>query len=221
MKILRILALAAFGFASSVHAAPDNPVAGREYQVLPNPQPVSTTGQKIEVIEFFMYHCPACNAFEPALNDWVKQRGDSIAFRRIHLPHGGVGDPEAHLFVTLEAMQLEGAMHEKVMRTWHVERRRLTSDADNLDWAARNGIDKQKFASVYGSFSVNAKLRNLPRLASEYSVNSTPTLIINGKYLTNPSMVAQANPNMPDQDVGAATLAVVDALVEKARKERN
>lgn len=221
MKILRILALAAFGFASCANASPDNPVPGRDYQVLPNPQPVNAPGQKVEVIEFFMYHCPACNAFEPALNNWVKQRGDRVALRRIHLPHGGPGDPEAHLFVTLEAMQIEGAMHEKVMRTWHVERRRLTSDADNLDWAASNGIDKQQFRSVYDSFSVSAKLRNLSRVAQAYGVNSTPTLIVNGKYLTNPSMVAQANPGIPDQSVGAATLAVIDALIAKSRKERD
>jgi thiol:disulfide interchange protein DsbA len=29
------------------------------------PQPVQATGKKVEVIEFFAYHCPACNSIEP------------------------------------------------------------------------------------------------------------------------------------------------------------
>jgi thiol:disulfide interchange protein DsbA len=221
MKIARLFAAALFALAATANAAPDNPRPGREYEVLPNPQPVAAAGAKIEVIEFFMYHCPACNAFEPALSDWVKRRSDTVLFRRIHLPHAAENDPEAHLFLTLDAMQLENAMHDKVMRTWHVERRRLKSDADNLDWAANNGLNPQQFRSVYDSFSVSTRLRSLPRLTAAYGVNSTPTLIVNGKYLTNPSMIAQANPGIPDQNVGAATLAVIDALIEKARKDKN
>jgi thiol:disulfide interchange protein DsbA len=221
MKIARVFVAALLAIATSANAAPDNPRPGREYQVLRNPQPVVASGAKIEVIEFFMYHCPACNAFEPTLADWVKRRSDAVVFRRIHLPHAPENDPEAHLFLTLDAMQLEESMHDKVMSTWHVERRRLKSDADNIDWAVRNGIDQQKFRSVYDSFSVSTRLRGLPRVASAYGVESTPTFIVNGKYLANPSMVAEANPGIPDQNVRAATLAVLEALIEKSRKEKN
>ena len=34
-------------------------VEGKDYVVLPKPQPVATPG-KIEVIEFFSYHCIHC-----------------------------------------------------------------------------------------------------------------------------------------------------------------
>jgi thiol:disulfide interchange protein DsbA len=221
VRLLKYLLLTSVLLSGVAVASPDNPQPGKEYISIGNPQPAVAQPNKVELIEFFMYHCPACNAFEPSLNSWLKGRDATVSFRRVHIPHAAVNDPEAHLFLTLEAMQLEGAMHEKVMHTWHVERHRLASDADNTDWAANNGIDRQKFRGVYDSFSVNAKLRNLSRYVGNYGVDSTPTLVIDGRYLTNPAMVAAANPGLRDQDVGAATLKVIDVLIAQARQQKH
>ena len=212
---------AAFGLfaaVTSAYATPTAPKSGAEYSLLTAPQPAQAGGKKIEVIEFFMYHCPACNEFEPALSAWVKQQGDNIEFRRVHVPHTGDNDPEAHLFLTLEAMQRETELHDKVEATWHVEHHRLSSDADNLDWAVKNGIDKNQFLSVYNSFSVLARLKNLGRMANNYGVDSTPTLVVDGRYLTAPAMVSLANQTIPREAVSQATLQVVDALVAEARR---
>lgn len=214
----KILVCAIALLANAVYASPTAPKNGVEFITLSNPQDVAPNGKKVEVIEFFMYHCPACNAFEPVLTKWVKERSGSITFRRVHLPHAQNNDPEAHLFLTLEAMKIEDALHDKVMHTWHVERLRLKSDADNLDWAVKNGVDREKFLSFYNSFSVTARLRNLNRLTSDYKVDSTPTLVIDGRYLTSPSMVAAGNPTIPSENVLSATLQVVDSLIDTAAK---
>ena len=203
--------------AGAAFASPTAPRNGAEYTTLKTPQPVQAQGKKVEVIEFFMYHCPACYALEPAMLEWVKKQGDNIVFRRIHLPLTGENDPEAHLFLTLEAMKLEESLHAKILSTWHVERRRLKSDADNLDWAVKNGIDRDKFLAVYNSFSIVTKLKNAGRVAGTYEVTSTPTLIVDGRYSTNPSMVDASNPGIPRQKLDQATLQVLDALVAQAR----
>jgi thiol:disulfide interchange protein DsbA len=202
----------------SAHASPSAPRAGADYTAVTPPQPVQASGKKIEVIEFFMYHCPACYSLEPALAEWVKQQGDNIQFRRIHVPHTGNDDPEAHLFLALDALQRENALHDKVEATWHVEHHRLSSDADNLDWAVKNGIDKAQFLSVYNSFSVLAKLKNLGRMAENYGVDSTPTLVVDGRYLTNPAMIGGANADLTRENVDKATMEVLDKLVATARK---
>jgi thiol:disulfide interchange protein DsbA len=213
----RALLLALTVFSASAIAAPANPVNGNEFLTLPTAQPVQNAGKKVEVIEFFMYHCPACNAFEPELAKFIKANGDAIAFRRIHVPHTDINDPEAHLFLTLEAMQNEDALHEKVMQTWHVDRKRLKNDNDNLEWALQNGLDRTQFLEFYNSFSVTTRLKNLTRVVANYKVNNTPTLVIDGRYLTNPSMVMTSNPDLPQQMVGEATLQVVNALVTRAK----
>jgi thiol:disulfide interchange protein DsbA len=221
MRAMKLVLLALFFLGAGASASPDLPQAGKEYVVLNNPQQVPDSPSKTEVIEFFMYHCPACNAFEPTLSGWVAARDPGILFRRVHIPHAAENDPEAHLFLALDAMQKEVALHDKVMRTWHVERHRLATDADNAEWAVKNGIDRQQFRSYYDSFSVQAKLRSLPRYVSAYGVESTPTIVIGGRYLTNPAMVAAANRDIPSQNVGAATLKVMDALLALARKDKH
>jgi len=219
MPRLKIAAFAAaFLLAGAAFATPTAPRNGAEYTTLKAPQPVQAQGRKVEVIEFFMYHCPACFALEPELLAWVKKQGDNITFRRIHLPLTGENDPEAHLFLTLQALNLEEQLHAKVIQTWNVEHHRLNSDAANIDWAVKNGIDKDKFTTAYNSFSVMTRLRNAGRVAGAYEVNSTPTLVVDGRYVTNPSMVDAANPGIPRPQLDAATLQVVDALVAQSRK---
>jgi thiol:disulfide interchange protein DsbA len=212
-----ILAAAALLLAGSAYATPSNPANGVDYRTLKQAQTVQAAEQKVEVIEFFMYHCPACYMVEGALADWVKKNSDKVSFRRVHL--NGGSEAESHLFVTLEALQLQDSMHDKVLKSWHVEHQRLRTDADNLAWAEKNGIDKDKFLAAYNSFGVTARLRNLSRMGESYEVDSTPTLIVDGKYLTTPNMVNVANPALSRTQAVEATLQVLDALVARTRKQ--
>ncbi|WP_307721764.1 thiol:disulfide interchange protein DsbA/DsbL [Massilia horti] len=205
-------------FAGAALASPANPVDGVDYTTLSAPQPTQATGKKVEVIEFFMYHCPVCNALEPAFEEWVRKQGERIALRRVHVPYTGPNDPEAHLFLTLEAMGRLGDMHEKVFHARHVERQRLKSDEDMINWAAKNGIDRDKFVEVWSSFGVTTKLRRLSQVMQNYGVDSAPTLVIDGRYMTSPSMVR--NGASDQAQVFRATLQVADALVAKAAQSK-
>ena len=220
MRRLTIALLALWLVAISAAATPDHPVNGAEYTTLTTPQPVSAVGNKVEVIEFFMYHCPACNSLEPQLLAWVKKQGSNIEFRRIHLPLHGANDPEAHLFLTLESLRLEQSLHAKILNSWHVEHHQLLSDEDNIDWAIKNGIDKNKFIDAYYSFSVNTRLQNLQRIAESYLVNSTPSLVIDGRFITGPGLIQDSNKALPATQLDSAMLEVADALVLKARAGR-
>ena len=212
------LSVIAFWLCSSLACAtPTQPADGAEYKTLTSPQPVTAAGKKVEVIEFFMYHCPACYQLEPLLLAWVAKQGGNVTFRRIHLPHNGAKDVEAHMFLALEALNLEEGLHAKILNTWHVEHHQLTTDDDNISWAIKNGVDKNKFIDAYYSFSVSSKLNNLMRVAESYLVNSTPTLVIDGRYITGPGLIQESNPGSDPRDLNKATLQVADFLVEKAR----
>ncbi len=216
MQFLGAVFLVLLSFSFSAEATPANPKNGSEFFTLPSPRPVQADGKKVEVIEFFMYHCPACNAVEPEVTAWVKAHKDTVSFRRIHVPHTGPNDPEAHLFLALEAMGNEDELHERVMRTWHVDRKRLKSDEDNIEWAVKNGLNRDKFLGYYNSFSVTTKLKSLPRVIESYRVDGTPTFIVDGRFLTTPTIVDASNSGIPQQQLGEATLQVVDALVNRA-----
>lgn len=216
MRSLRFALIAATMVASTAFASPADPKNGVDYQTLSAPQPVQATGKKVEVIEFFAYHCPACNALEPALNQWVKKQGDNIVMRRIHLPFQGDTDPEAHLFLTLEAMGKLEEYHPRVFQAVHVQRQRLMKDDQIIEWAVKNGLDRAKFMETWNSFGVMTKLRRLQALAGNYKVSSTPTIVIDGKYVVSPGQVAESNKIQNPGQLMQATTQVMDALVKKA-----
>jgi len=216
MRLMRFALVAAALVAGFANASPIDPVNGAEYTTLATPQPTQAVGKKVEVIEFFAYHCPACNALEPSLNAWIRKQGDNIVMRRIHIPFRGPLDPEARLFLTLDAMGKLDAYHDRVFRAVHVERKRLMKDEDIIAWAASNGLDKSRFMEAWNSFGVQTRLRRLPQQADAYKVSMTPTIIIDGKYATSPSQVQQSNRLRDANQVMMATSQVLDALVAKA-----
>jgi protein dithiol oxidoreductase (disulfide-forming) len=220
MRSLRFALLATVLAASTAFASPTDPKNGVEYVTLAQPQPVQAVGKKVEVIEFFMYHCPHCNALEPQLEQWVKKQGDNIHFKRVHLPFSGPNDPEAHLYLTLEAMGKAEEFQPKVFKAWHVDHLRLNTDAAIIDWVAKNGIDRNKFLDVWNSFGVTTKLHRLPQITTDYKVDGVPTIIVDGKYQTSPSIVYNSIKSSSEPVLFQATLQVMDALVAKAAKSK-
>jgi thiol:disulfide interchange protein DsbA len=220
MRSLRFALLAASLVASTAFASPTDPKNGVEYVTLAQPQPVQAAGKKVEVIEFFMYHCPHCNALEPQFEQWVKKQGDNIVLKRVHLMAGGPNDPEAHLYLTLEALGKVDEMHAKVFKAIHVDRIRMKDDATVIDWVSRNGIDRATFTNAWNSFGVMTKMRRLPQLIDAYKVDGAPTVVIDGKYQTSPATVYNSVKATNEPQLFQATLQVMDALVAKAAKTK-
>lgn len=224
MRSLRFALVAASLVVSTAFASPTDPKQGVEYTVLAQPQPSSTVGKKVEVIEFFMYHCPHCQALEPTIEQWVKKQDGNIIFKRIHMPFQGASDPEAHLFLTLSALGKAEEMQSKAMAGVKeiIQRDRNVSDKALLDWAAKQpGLDKAKFTETWNSFGVITKLRQLNTIVGQnYKVDSVPTIVVDGKYMTSPAQVGGSVKVNSEPELFQATLQVVDALIAKVQKSK-
>jgi thiol:disulfide interchange protein DsbA len=220
MRSLRFALLAASLVVSTAFASPTDPKNGVEYVTLAQPKPTQAAGKKVEVIEFFMYHCPHCNALEPQFEQWVKRQGDNIVLKRVHIPASGPNDPEAHLYLTLEALGKVDEMHAKVFKAIHVDRIRMKDDATVIDWVSKNGIDRATFTNAWNSFGVMTKLRRLPQIIDAYKVDGAPTIVIDGKYQTSPATVYNSVKATNEPQLFQATLQVMDVLVAKAAKTK-
>lgn len=220
MRSLRFALVAASLVVSTAFASPADPKSGVDYMTLAQPQPTQPVGKKVEVIEFFMYHCPHCYSLEPSLAQWVKKQGDNINFKRIHMPFRGPNDPEAHLYLTLEAMGKLTELNPKIFKAIHVDRVRPDSDQAVIDLAVKNGVDRAKFMEVWNSFGVTTKLRRLPAIMGAYKVDGVPTLVVDGKYMTSPALAGQAASATTADQAQQALLQVLDSLVAKAAKTK-
>ena len=218
MRFMRyMLAISALmAFTTGARAA--DPKEGVEYQRLASPQRTEAPGKKVEVLEFFMYTCPHCSSLDPQLHEWVKKQGDKISFRRIHFPQGG-SDPLAHAYITLEAMNQADAVHSKIFQAIHVNRSRIYRDEKELNaFIVANGVDKAKYDQYFNSFAVQTKLKRSAQLVAAYKVDSAPTIVIDGRFVTSPTLAGK--PGQPETASQAATLAVMDYLVNKAAAEK-
>ena len=205
------------GVAGAVLAPPalaqKAPVEGVHYIRLAEPVPVAVPG-KIEVIEFFWYECPHCNAFEPALDAWAKKLPDDVAFRRVPVwfreePFGA----QQRLFYALEALGLLPTLHRKVFTTIHSEHTRLRTPEDFAAFALRNGVDPLKFMAAYNSFSVQSKALQARQTASAYKIDAVPAMGVHGRYYTNGNL---ANGGAAGGSVNRM-LGVVEALIARVR----
>jgi thiol:disulfide interchange protein DsbA len=220
MRSLRFVFAAAAMIASTAFAAPNAPVQGVDYVPLATPQPAQTVGKKVEVVEFFAYHCPHCYSLEPTLHAWVQKNADNVNFKRIPYPFLGPTDPEARLYLTLEAMGKVDEVGPKVFRAFHVERQRLMKDDVIIDWIAKNGVDKAKFMQAWNSFGVLTKLKRLPTIVGNYKIDSVPALVVDGRYMTSPSVVSTGNRGMNEGQANQAVTQVLDHLVARVQKEK-
>ena len=191
------------------------PVEGVHYVRLAEPVPAGPAG-KIEVIEFFWYECPHCNAFEPALETWAKQQPDDVAFRRV--PVWFREEPfsaQQRLFYALEALGVLPTLHRKVFYAIHGERFRMRTPEDFSAFALKNGIDPLKFIAAYNSFGVQSKAQQARQTASAYKIDAVPAMGIQGRYYTNGPL---ANAGAVGNGSVDRILGVVDVLLAKLRQ---
>ena len=182
-------------------------VEGRDYKKVESP--VAVPAGKVEVVEFFGYWCPHCNAFEPQLDAWARKLDAAqVSFRRVPVQFNAAHEPYQRLYYALESLGLVDSLHRKVFNAVHVEHKQFIKDADVQAWATSVGADGAKIVEAMKSFSVATKLRQARTLVDGFRIDGVPTLGIQGRYMTSPSIAGG-----PDK-----ALAATDALIALSRK---
>lgn len=197
----------ALGLPAGWAQAQGGPVEGTHYVRLNTPAPVPGNG-KIDVIEFFWYGCPACNAFEPMLDAWSKRLPSDVAFRRVHVAFTAMHETHSKVFYALEALGQVEPMHRKVFAAIHQQRMGLNTEADIAGFIEKSGIDRAKFLDAYKSFGVATKVRQAKQLSDAYKIDGVPALGVHGRYYTSASLAGGND----------RALAVTEFLIQRARK---
>jgi len=208
----RLIAVLLTFVVSTAVFAQGAPVAGKEFRPLNPPQPVS--GNQVEVLEFFSYACSHCDAFEPILNSWISSKPKGVTFSHVPAIFGKRMIPLGQLYYTLEETDNLGKLHAKVYDAIHRQGKNLTNREAILDWAATQGVDMKKFEAAYDSFSVGNKTQRAMQMTRNYRIPGTPYMVVNGKYLTGPSMVVRADGRGVDAN---RFIFVLNTLVDTER----
>jgi thiol:disulfide interchange protein DsbA len=161
------------------------PVAGTDYVVVDKRAAVEAPTGKIEVVEFFWYSCPHCNAFEPSFDAWRKRVPKDVVVRQVPIAFQADFAPQQRLFYALEAMGLLDKLHGKVFTAIHVEKQNLAKGEQIADWIAKQGVDKAKFMEQFNSFSTATKTARATQLQNAYAIEGVPALGVAGRFWTD------------------------------------
>lgn len=179
-----------------------------EYKLIP-PQPVAT-GARIEVVEFFWYGCPYCNQLQPALESWLKRKPDDVELRRIPAIFRESWVPHARLYYTLEALGELERLHQAIYHSYHVEREPLNTAETSAIWAVRNGIDRARWLAAYNAPDIERKVEQARLYTQMYAIQGTPSLVVDGRYLTSSGM----------SETVPGVITILDDLIRIARERR-
>jgi thiol:disulfide interchange protein DsbA len=204
-----VAALATTGLALPAHAQ-KKPEDGSDYLTLDKRVPVEAPAGKVEVIEFFWYACPHCNAFEPKLEAWIKKNPADVMVKRVPVAFRDNFVPQQRLFYTLEAMGKLDEVHRKVFNAIHVDKLALDKEDSITAWVEKQGVDKAKFAELYNSFSVSTKARRATQLQDAFKVQGVPAMGVAGRWYTDGTLAGTMD----------RALQVTDYLLAEARKSR-
>lgn len=203
-----LLLTAAMGSALATEATPASftPVEGRDYVTIADGAPYQSVGSGVEVAEVFSYRCVHCARFAPVLDTWKRRQARDVRLVYVPLPYSGDDMLARGFFAASDAGAL-GRTHAGVFRAIHNDAQ-LPSNPSADEMAAHYasaGLDGQAIRSAMTGDAMQARLMAAYRFAMASGVDSTPTLIVDGRYrvLGQPSF--------------EQTLRVVDALIARVR----
>ncbi len=179
-----------------------------DYRLIP--QQAVESGERVEVIDFFFYACPYCNQLQPHLERWEKRKPADVVYRHVPVVRHDTWVPLAKTYYTLEAMGEVERLHNAVYHSYHVEDLSMSQEKVIAEWAEKHGLDREKFMAIYRSEETRQKVERARKMTVEYDIQGTPSVVVDGRYLTSTSMT----PNVP------GIIPVIDGLIRLARQQR-
>jgi thiol:disulfide interchange protein DsbA len=194
----RIVLAALLALVGAPLAHAQNYTEGKEYYAVVPAQHTSVAAGKIEVLEVFSYACPFCAQFNPL----IKQLKRSLPANAelVYVPAAFNPAEDWPMFqravCTAQALGIfdktHDAMFDAVWTTGELavtdlQTHRIKNPLPTIEDAAKyynkiSGVPVGDFIAASKSFSVDVKVKADEALVLAYRVDSTPTLIVNGKY---------------------------------------
>jgi len=208
-----LLPLLLWCLALPAGAAPATPEEGLDYDVVEPPAKRAGKGAdgRVEVVEFFWYQCPHCNALTVLIEPWAQRSRERVRFVRLPLALNSAYAAQDRLYFALEELGLVERLHPTVFQAIHEDGVKLKTVGQMTAFLRDEGVSRERFGKAMRSPGVRAGVAHVRQLASHYRIAEVPTLLVDGRYLTSAGHVGGSQ---------ADAIAVVEWLVRRVEEER-
>ncbi len=170
--------------SASVSATPLAFVEGTHF--LPTNQKIATNSDnKVEVIELFSYSCPHCFRLDPLVQEWKKTLPENVVFTPVPAIFRDSWMQLARVFYAAEATGDLETLHPLLFKAIHVDKRRLTTEDELLDFVEEQGINRDEFEKTMNSFTVKTKVKKALVISQTSGITGVPSMVVNGQYRTD------------------------------------
>lgn len=176
---------------------------GTHYFLVEPTVPSESAGGKVEVTEVFSYGCPACNFFNPmmiklrkslpanAVMTYVpasfKANEDWPMFQRAYLTAAALGIAEKSHDAMFDAVWKTDAPLAIMSADGRSLKNPLPTIEDAAKVYAQYGVKAEDFVATANSFAINAKMKRADAYLKATGTESTPTIVVGGKYRFTPA----------------------------------
>jgi len=182
---------------------------GADYTPIPQ-QPVADP-RRIEVVEFFYYGCRWCNELQPHLEEWLRRKPADVDFRYQPAIRNTRWLVLTKAFFALQALGELPRLHARVYRAYHRDNVNLEDEAVLTGWVLKQGIELKPFEELMRAPETMAKVEAARADTYAYQIETTPSIVVNGRYLTSSGMAG-----------GVVELVqVLEDLIVFARQQRS
>jgi len=164
----------------------------------------------IQVTEFFWYGCPHCYRFAPEIDQWREAKPADVSFRHVPAILSERWALHARAFYAAKVLGVLDEFHRPMFRAIHEQGKAMRSKAEIGEFVASLGLDAEAFTGAMDSLGVDTRLKRARDLQSAYGVSGTPSVVIDGRYITSGSMAGSFE----------RMLQVIDERVAAARGDR-
>ena len=164
-------------------------VDGKDYKTLIPTQPTSSSPDKIEVAEVFMFSCPHCYNFEPHLLQWLKSKASYIEFVRIPANFNALAREHSRAYYAAVQLGIADQIITPFFREFHIKRNPLNTPDRLAAFFSRFDVSEEDFLEAFNSFEVDSKVRQADKLTRRYQITGVPAVVINGKYVSGADKV--------------------------------
>lgn len=216
--IFAVLVVAIFGAVIWVNKSNEKPAFSGDATKIITDAPIAdqvygTRDQKVVLIEYGDYQCPACGSMYQPVKQISEKYKDKVTFIFRNLPLTNIHPNALASATAAEAAGLQGKfweMHDKLYETqqsWSnvaVDQR----EAVFSGYASELGLNVDQFKKDLSSADVKAKIDRDRQIAKTIGADSTPTFVLNGTKLESKDAV---NPE--------ALLAKIEEAIKQAYPE--
>jgi protein dithiol oxidoreductase (disulfide-forming) len=206
-----LCALFLFGLTSNTYA--DEYKKGDDYLVLPTSvsEKIPTLKDKVTVVEFFSFGCPACYRLEPALIKWLQTKPSYVAFYRVPAIFQPSWKTYAQAYYIGEELNVGHKINDALFKAIQNDHLDLTTPDAMANFFATQGVSKEKFMALYNTPTTDLRLSEGQDMMNNALIFQIPTVLIDGTYRVDPSLTG----NDPNQ-----LIDVINYLIKKQASEK-